>query len=39
MSTEAVADIVGYQSLSAFKKFFKQRTGMTPAEWRRERVA
>lgn len=39
MSTEAVADIVGYRSLSAFKKVFKQRTGMTPAEWRRERVS
>jgi AraC family transcriptional activator of mtrCDE len=35
-STEAVADAVGYQSLSAFKKIFKQRTGMTPAEWRRK---
>jgi AraC family transcriptional activator of mtrCDE len=39
MSTEAVADIVGYQSLSAFKKVFKQRTDMTPAEWRRRRVS
>ncbi len=36
MSTEAVADTVGYQSLSAFKKVFKQRTRMTPAEWRRQ---
>ena len=38
MSTEAVADTVGYQSLSAFKKVFKQRTKMTPAEWRRQQV-
>jgi len=39
MSTEAVADTVGYQSLSAFKKVFKQRTRMTPAEWRRQQVS
>jgi AraC family transcriptional activator of mtrCDE len=38
MSTEAVADTVGYQSLSAFKKVFKQRTGFTPAEWRRQQA-
>jgi AraC family transcriptional activator of mtrCDE len=38
MSTEAVAEAVGYQSLSAFKKVFKQRTGATPAEWRRQRA-
>jgi AraC family transcriptional regulator, activator of mtrCDE len=38
VSTEAVAEIVGYQSLSAFKKVFKQRTNMTPAEWRRRQV-
>ena len=38
MSTEAVADTVGYRSLSAFKKVFKQRTGVTPAEWRRQQT-
>lgn len=35
MSTEAVAEAVGYQSVSAFKRVFKERTGMTPADWRR----
>ena len=35
LSTEAVADIVGYQSVAAFKRAFQQRMGMSPAEWRR----
>jgi AraC family transcriptional activator of mtrCDE len=35
MSTEAVAEAVGYQSVSAFARVFKERTGMTPADWRR----
>jgi AraC family transcriptional activator of mtrCDE len=35
MSTALVADTVGYQSVSAFKRVFKQRMGMTPAEWKR----
>jgi AraC family transcriptional activator of mtrCDE len=35
MSTEAVAEAVGYQSVSAFKRVFKDRTGMTPSGWRR----
>jgi AraC family transcriptional activator of mtrCDE len=34
-STEAVAEAVGYQSVSAFMRAFKQRMGMTPADWRR----
>ena len=35
LSTEAVAEVAGYQSVAAFKRAFKQRIGMTPAEWRR----
>ncbi|NRP75034.1 RCS-specific HTH-type transcriptional activator RclR [Ensifer psoraleae] len=35
ISTEAVADIVGYQSVSAFRRVFAERMGMTPGEWRR----
>lgn len=35
MSTAAVADAVGYQSEAAFQRAFKQRMGMTPAQWRR----
>lgn len=34
-STEAVAEIVGYQSLAAFRRAFTQRMGMTPGNWRR----
>jgi AraC family transcriptional activator of mtrCDE len=34
-STEAVAEMVGYQSEAAFQRAFKQRMGMTPAQWRR----
>jgi AraC family transcriptional regulator, activator of mtrCDE len=34
-STEAVAEVVGYQSLAAFRRAFTQRMGMTPGEWRR----
>lgn len=33
-STEAVADLVGYQSVSAFRRVFSERMGMTPGEWR-----
>ena len=36
LSTETVAEVVGYQSVAAFKRAFKQRMGMTPADWRRE---
>ncbi|WP_019832365.1 AraC family transcriptional regulator [Sphingomonas sp. PR090111-T3T-6A] len=35
MSTEAVAETVGYQSVSAFRRVFTERMGMTPGEWRR----
>lgn len=35
ISTEAVAEIVGYQSVSAFRRVFAERMGMTPGEWRR----
>ena len=34
-STESVAEIVGYQSLAAFRRAFTQRMGMTPGDWRR----
>jgi AraC family transcriptional activator of mtrCDE len=33
-STEAVADLVGYQSVSAFRRVFAQWMGMTPGDWR-----
>jgi AraC family transcriptional activator of mtrCDE len=33
-STEAVADLVGYQSVSAFRRVFAERMGMTPGDWR-----
>jgi AraC family transcriptional activator of mtrCDE len=33
-SAETVADLVGYQSVSAFRRVFAQRMGMTPGEWR-----
>ena len=35
MSTEAVAEAVGYQSVSAFRRVFADRMGMTAGEWRR----
>jgi AraC family transcriptional activator of mtrCDE len=35
MSTEAVAETVGYQSISAFRRVFADRMGMTPGQWRR----
>jgi AraC family transcriptional activator of mtrCDE len=35
MTTDAVADAVGYQSLSAFRRVFTQWMKMTPGEWRR----
>ncbi|HVJ53494.1 MAG TPA: AraC family transcriptional regulator [Aliidongia sp.] len=34
-SMAAVAATVGYQSEAAFQRAFKQRMGMTPAQWRR----
>jgi AraC family transcriptional activator of mtrCDE len=35
-STAAVAEEVGYQSEAAFQRAFKQRMGVTPAQWRRD---
>jgi AraC family transcriptional activator of mtrCDE len=35
VSTEVVAEAVGYQSVSAFRRVFAERIGMTPGEWRR----
>lgn len=35
ISTEAVAEAVGYQSVSAFRRAFADKLGMTPGEWRR----
>jgi AraC family transcriptional activator of mtrCDE len=34
MSTENVADSVGYQSVAAFRRVFTDRMGMTPGQWR-----
>ena len=35
MSTEAVADAIGYRSVAAFRRMFTDRMGMTPGQWRR----
>jgi AraC family transcriptional activator of mtrCDE len=35
MTTEVVAESVGYQSVSAFRRVFTDRMGMTPGQWRR----
>ena len=35
-STEAIADLVGYQSVSAFRRVFAQWMGMTPGDWRQQ---
>ncbi|HBO6811518.1 MULTISPECIES: AraC family transcriptional regulator [unclassified Pseudomonas] len=34
ITTEAVAESVGYQSVSAFRRVFTDRMGMTPGQWR-----
>lgn len=34
-ATEAVAESVGYQSVSSFRRLFAERMGMTAGEWRR----
>ncbi|MGO7984299.1 helix-turn-helix domain-containing protein, partial [Rhizobium johnstonii] len=34
ISTEAVAETVCYQSVSAFRRVFTERMGMTPGDWR-----
>jgi AraC family transcriptional activator of mtrCDE len=35
MTTETVAETVGYQSVAAFRRTFTDRIGMTPGQWRR----
>lgn len=35
MTTEAVAESVGYQSVAAFRRVFAEWMGMTPGQWRR----
>jgi AraC family transcriptional activator of mtrCDE len=35
MTTEAVAESVGYQSVTSFRRVFTERMGMTPGQWRR----
>jgi AraC family transcriptional activator of mtrCDE len=35
MTTEAVADLVGYRSVAAFRRVFTERMGMTPGQCRR----
>lgn len=35
MTTEAVADAVGYRSVAAFRRVFTDKLGMTPGQWRR----
>ncbi|MDR5759496.1 AraC family transcriptional regulator [Caballeronia sp. LZ035] len=35
MSAEAVAESVGYQSVSSFRRLFADRMGMTTGQWRR----
>ncbi len=34
MSTEAVAESVGYRSVAAFRRAFTDKMGMTPGQWR-----
>lgn len=38
ISTETVAETVGYQSVAAFRRAFSQHFGLTPAEWRRSQL-
>ena len=38
VSTEVVAEEVGYQSVAAFRRAFTQHLGMTTAEWRRSEL-
>lgn len=35
MGTEAVADLVGYRSVAAFRRVFTEKMGMTAGQWRR----
>jgi len=39
VTTEAVAELAGYQSLSAFRRVFTHWMGMTPGQWRRQAAA
>jgi AraC family transcriptional activator of mtrCDE len=39
VSTEAVAESVGYQSVAAFRRVFASWMGMTPGEWRHSSLA
>ncbi|GAB3427499.1 AraC family transcriptional regulator [Massilia solisilvae] len=36
MTTESVAESVGYQSVAAFRRVFTDKMGMTPGQWRRQ---
>ncbi len=36
IGTEAIADLVGYQSVAAFRRTFTTSMGMTPGQWRRQ---
>lgn len=36
MSTEAVADLVGYRSVAAFRRVFADKMGIAPGQWRRQ---
>jgi AraC family transcriptional activator of mtrCDE len=36
MTTETVAESVGYQSVAAFRRVFTDKMGMTPGQWRRQ---
>lgn len=38
VSTEVVAETVGYRSVAAFRRVFTQHMGMTPADWRRSEL-
>jgi AraC family transcriptional activator of mtrCDE len=35
MTTEVVADTVGYRSVASFRRAFTEKMGMTPGQWRR----
>ncbi|VWC03103.1 AraC family transcriptional regulator [Burkholderia latens] len=35
VSTEAVAESIGYRSVAAFRRVFTDKMGMTPGQWRR----
>jgi AraC family transcriptional activator of mtrCDE len=35
MTTEVVADLVGYRSVAAFRRMFTDKMGMPPGQWRR----